>query len=106
MAYDSISVLVQSDKTILTLGSQLIQKKGTEKASEVSQKMRLLGRVVEEGRKLTGDRNATLESLLKPGNFDILVSCALSIAGYEENDGSSSKRILGLQQQQWLLVMS
>lgn len=61
MAYDSISVLVQSDKTILTLGSQLIQNKGSEKASEVSQKMRLLGRVVEEGRELTGDRNATLE---------------------------------------------
>ena len=35
-----------------------------------------------------------LQSLLKPGNFDILMSCALNIAGYEENDGSSPKKIV------------
>ena len=72
---------------------QIIVRESDEKmTSQVSQKIRLLGRVVEEGRKLTGDRNAMLENLVKPGNFDILISCALSIPGYEENDRSSSKK--------------
>lgn len=48
MSYDAVSIAVQSDKTILTLGSKVIDKRGAEKATEVSQKMRLLGRVREE----------------------------------------------------------
>ena len=32
------------------------------------------------------------EDLLKPGNFDTLICCARNMAGYEENDGSSSKK--------------
>ena len=92
MAQDEISILVQSDQAILTLGSQLLEKRGTEKAAEFSQKMRLLGRVLKEGRKLTGNMAATLQDLLKPGNFDNLISCARNIASYDESDGTSSKK--------------
>lgn len=91
MACDSISNIVQSDETILKLGAQLLEKRGTEKANEVSQKMRLLGRVLQEGRKLTATE-LTLVELLKPGRFDTLIECARNISGFEENDGSSSKR--------------
>jgi hypothetical protein len=91
MACDSISLIVQSDETILKLGAQLLEKRGTEKATEVSQKMRLLGRVVQEGRKLVGTE-VTLKELLKSRHFDRLIDCARNMAGFKENDGSSSKK--------------
>ena len=92
MSYDAVSIAVRSDRTILTLGSNMVDKRGAEKATEVSQKMRLLGRVLIEGRKLTGNTEATLEDLLKPRHFDTLVQRARKIGGYEENDGTSSKK--------------
>ncbi|CAB3992031.1 uncharacterized protein LOC110455631 [Paramuricea clavata] len=54
--------------------------------------MRILGRVLLEGRKLTGENDATLLELLKPGYFDTLVSSCRNIAGYEENDGSTANK--------------
>ncbi len=38
MAHDSISIAVKSDKTILTLGSEMLEKKGADKPNEISQK--------------------------------------------------------------------
>jgi hypothetical protein len=55
--------------------------------------MRLLGRVVQEGRKLVGTE-VTLKELLKSRHFDRLIDCARNMAGFEENDGSSSKKVL------------
>ena len=92
MAHDAISIAVRGDKTILGLGSNMLEKRGTEKAQEVSQKMRLLERVLIEGRRLTGNTNASLEDLLKPDLFDKLIMCAQNIGGYEANDGTSSKK--------------
>ena len=91
MACDSVSIIVQSDETILQLGAQLLEKRGTEKANEISQKMRLLGRVLQEGRKLTASE-LRLEEMLKPAHFDTLIECARNIAGFQENDGRSSSK--------------
>ena len=49
MANDTTSVVVREDKTILTLGTSLIEKRRHKKAVEVSQNMRLLRRLVIEG---------------------------------------------------------
>ena len=89
MVYDKISKTAQKDKLILTTGSALLEHRGSEKALEVSQKMRILARVVLEGRKVSGMNNATLLELLKPQYFDTLVSSCRNIAGYEENNGST-----------------
>jgi hypothetical protein len=91
MIYDLIwiSITAQKDELILSMGSVLLEHRGSEKALEVSQKMRILARVVLEGRKLSGMNNATLLELLKPQYFDTLVSSCRNIAGYEENDGST-----------------
>ena len=86
MPHDAISVDVQSDDTILKVGEQLLEKRGWEKAGEVSQKMRLLGRVLQVGRKITSSE-LSLEELLKPGHFDTLIECARNISGFEEKDG-------------------
>ena len=91
MTCDSVSIIVQSDETILQLGAQLLEKRGTEKANEVSQKMRLLGRVLQEGRKLTASE-LRLEEMLKPAHFDTLIECARNIAGFQENDGRLSSK--------------
>lgn len=91
MTHDSISLIAQSDETILKVGAQLLEKRGTEKSAEVSQKMRLLARVVQEGRKLI-KTEVTLVELLKPHHFDRLIECAKTVAGFQENDGSSSKK--------------
>ncbi|CAB3995467.1 Phthiocerol synthesis polyketide synthase type I, partial [Paramuricea clavata] len=54
------------DETILKLGAQLLEKRGTEKATEVSQKMRLLGRVVQEGRFEENDGSSSKKSFKAP----------------------------------------
>ncbi len=92
MAHDSISLAVKSDKTILTLGSEMLEKKGADKPNEISQKMRLMGRILVEAGKNCGNQNASLKDLLIPSNFDMLMKCSRDIGGYEENDGTSSKR--------------
>ena len=53
--------------------------------------MRLLGRVLQEGRKLTASE-LRLEEMLKPAHFDTLIECARNIAGFQENDGRSSSK--------------
>ena len=56
MAHDSISLAVKSDKTILTLGSEMLEKKGADKPNEISQKMRLMGRILVEAGKTAETR--------------------------------------------------
>jgi hypothetical protein len=92
MASDEITLIVQDDKTILTLGSQVLEKRGSEKSGDVSQKMHLLGRVEKEGRKKEGKETWCLKDFLKPQEFDTLMHCARTLGGYEENDGSTSKK--------------
>ncbi|CAB4005606.1 Hypothetical predicted protein [Paramuricea clavata] len=41
------------------------------------------------GVKINGNEKASLEDLLKPGNFDTLICCARNMAGYEENAASN-----------------
>ena len=48
MAPDDITAVVKTDPTILSVGSQMAENRGKEKAVEVSQEMRLLARVVLE----------------------------------------------------------
>ena len=102
MACDEISLIVQGDQTILTVGSQMLEKQGTEKAGEISQKMRLLGRVVKVGRKKEGKRNWNLKHFLKPQEFD----WAWTLCGYDENDGSMTKKFLNHQQLLFIVAMN
>lgn len=81
MSTDDVSAVAQTDETILILGSSLIDKRGNEKGVEVSQQMRLLARVVIEARKLLGNAKASLADLLKPGHFDLLITCAKNLGG-------------------------
>ena len=92
MALDNASAVVKLDKTILPLGSDLIENRGIEKVGEVSQQMRVLARIVLEGWKVTGNEKANLEDFLKPSQFDTLVQCARNLGGYSEEDGALANR--------------
>jgi hypothetical protein len=87
MALDDVSTVAQSDETILMVGSTLIEKRGSEKAVEVSQQMRLLGRLLIKGRELCGTPSVSLREILKPGHFDDLIASARSLGRYS---GTSS----------------
>ena len=60
MALDDISAVVQSDETILMVGSTLIENRCNEKAVEVSQQMRLLARLLINVRKLRRSPSVSL----------------------------------------------
>ena len=92
MALDSTSLVAQQDKTILTLGSARIEKRGNRKAVEVPQQMRLLARVFMEARKITGNPTANLEDVIKPVHFDDLMKCARNVRGYSEKEGSLANK--------------
>ena len=68
------------------------ENRGIEKVGEVTQQMRVLARIVLEGRKVTGNEKANLEDFLKPSQFDTLVQCARNLGGYSEEDGALANR--------------
>lgn len=89
MASDEVTAIAQTDETILTLGSALLEKRGREKALEVSQNMRLLARILMETRQLSGDSKATLSSIIMPKKFDMLLQCAKNLGGFVESEDGS-----------------
>ncbi|XP_028415486.1 uncharacterized protein LOC114538508 [Dendronephthya gigantea] len=91
MARDDISAVAQADPTILAVGSDMVEQKGKEKAIAISQKMRLLARVLVEMRRLTGKSDASLSTIITPLYFDMLLQCAKNLGGYVvDEDGSKS----------------
>ncbi|XP_028414257.1 uncharacterized protein LOC114537315 [Dendronephthya gigantea] len=89
MAHDDISAVAQADPTILAVGSDMVDQKGVEKATEISQKMRLLARVLIEMRKLTGKPDASLSTIITPLHFDSFLQCARNLGGYVVNQNGS-----------------
>ena len=89
MASDEITAVVETDVTILHLGSTLLEKRGRERATEVSQSMRLLARILLECRKLSADNSASISSIVVPKNFDMLMQCAKNLGGFfQSEDGA------------------
>ena len=91
MASDDITAVAQSDDTILIYGSALLEKRGRDKANEISLNMRVLARVVIEARKLCGDNNATLSSLIVPKNFDMILKCAKNLGGFVQTEDGTKQ---------------
>ena len=91
MASDEITAVAETDVTILNLGSALLEKRGKEKANEVSQNMRLLARILMETRKLSGDNTASVSSIIAPKNFDMLLQCAKNLGGFVESEDGTKQ---------------
>ncbi|XP_028410642.1 uncharacterized protein LOC114533333 [Dendronephthya gigantea] len=92
MAMDDVSAVVRTDETILRVGSTLIEKRGNEKAVEVSQQMRILARLLIKVRELCCVPTLSLEKSLTPAQFDNHLASARYLGGYTGAPNTSADR--------------
>ncbi|XP_048860839.1 uncharacterized protein LOC125727900 isoform X3 [Brienomyrus brachyistius] len=88
MAYNEISAIVRSDRCILQLGQHFFNKIGSDKGKHdyIRQKLREIGRLLQEARKCTPLRN--MEDFVIPSNFPHVVKAVKVVAGYNEETHS------------------
>lgn len=91
MNNDEIKQVVMEDELILTYGSFIVSGKGLKKASNISQKMRILGRLVLEMRKNESMHCFQLKDCLLPNHFDLVVEATKRLAGFSflNDDGEN-----------------
>lgn len=87
---DDIGMAVKSEKLITEFGKVQFEKLGIQRASEVRSKIRILGRLKLELRKLTSNENSELEEFLTPEHFDLCVSGVKLLCGAENGEKSLS----------------
>ena len=90
MRNDDITLLAKSDPLILDVGEMLVQKHGVSKASDTSQTMRELSRLVIQLRKIDGDPRAQLSNYIKPSCYDTVVNAVRELCTFEVKDGQRS----------------
>ena len=90
MRNDDITLLAKSDPLILEVGELLVQKHGVSKASDTSQTMRELSRLVIQLRKINGDPQAQLSNYIKPSCYDSVVNAVRELCTFEVKDGQQS----------------
>ena len=88
--HDDITDIVREDGLITTLGSALIESQGLRKGNLISQKMRLLGSLLQELRAKEVEC-LDLISFLSPKCFDAIIGCTKTLRGYKiiERDGET-----------------
>ena len=82
MQWDNITRVVKNDELILTVGRLLLSGLGPRRSNYISQKVRLLARLVLALREEISDKTRDLISFLKPGHFDDIVGSVKKMAGY------------------------
>ena len=82
MQRDDITRVVKNDELILTVGRLLLSGLGPRRSNYISQKVRLLARLVLALREEVSDKTRDLISFLKPEHFDDIVDTVKKMAGY------------------------
>jgi len=82
MNRDEISRVVFQDDLITTYGSFQLENGGLRKGHTISERMRLLGRLLIELRSKSGNLNFSLTGFLKPEYFESFIECTKSLGGY------------------------
>ena len=90
MRNDEITLVARSDPLIVEVGKLLVQKHGATKASDTSQTMRKLSRLVVQLRKINGDQHVQLSSCIKPNRYDTVVKAVRELCAFEVKDGQQS----------------
>lgn len=80
MKNDNIAFRAQRDDLILMFGTSLIEKGGVVQPEDVSQRMRQLARLLIQ---LNKTQEGSLESFLKPENFDLVIMAVKSLCEFE-----------------------
>lgn len=86
MRMDDKGIISKSDDTILRYGLFLYESYGSSKRPYISQKMRILSRLLIEVRKVTGQHNAKLTSFLAPNYFDDILKGTKLLTAYSLNE--------------------
>ena len=82
MINDEISKCVKGDNLIVTYGSFMLSTCGMRRANGISQRMRILARLLLEIRKKRQDKCGSLASYIKPECFDLIVTCTRELGGF------------------------
>ena len=90
MRNNDITLVARSDPLIVEVGKLLVQKHGVTKASDTSQTMRELSRLVMQLRKIDGDPHAQLFSYIKPSRYNTVVKAVRELCEFEVKDGQQS----------------
>ncbi|XP_073703962.1 uncharacterized protein [Garra rufa] len=88
MNYDAVSRVVHSDICIMQLGEHMFNRMGSDvtKHDYIRQKMREVGRLLLEARKITPLRS--MADFIIPANFKHVISAVKVVAGYDEEKNS------------------
>lgn len=87
MKPDEITIVSRNDPTISALGTMMIEKVGTKRSHDVSQKMRSVSRLLLRLRETESKPVAQLSEYLCPSKFDVIVQCVKELCQFEEKNG-------------------
>lgn len=93
MRHDDISFVAKRDELIIKVGAMLFEKDGSAKATNITQCMRSLARLLIEARNVIGSESADLATLITPSHFDDIVLATKQLCSHkvmESNDHLSS----------------
>lgn len=82
MMKDQVFQVLSKDKLILTYGSYMLVSSGIRKANGISQRMRILARLLILVREKQSLTDATLLDILQPEMFDTMVLCTKELGGF------------------------
>ncbi|XP_052474111.1 uncharacterized protein LOC128030478 [Carassius gibelio] len=88
MNYDEVSRVVHTDRCIMQLGEHMFNRMGSDvtKHDYIRQKMREVGRLLLEARKITPLR--TMVDFIIPTNFKHVIAAVKVVSGYDEEKNS------------------
>ncbi|XP_066928482.1 uncharacterized protein [Clytia hemisphaerica] len=91
MYKDLISKVAHGDHLITTYGSFMLNTSGIKRANEISQRMRILSRLLIKIRELKSEESLSLTDCIDPSMFDMIISCTqdLGVFSYETVDGEN-----------------
>ena len=82
MNKDEITDIIFHDELITTYGSFNLSSSGLRKINTISERMRLLGKLLKELRSKTGQSKASLSDIIKPEQFELFLTCTKTLGGF------------------------
>ena len=85
LRFDNIATLIKNDSLTVKLAKKLCFKLSHDEDlhSHIRTKLREVGRLVAEYRKITGEEGASLSTLIDPSKFMTVIRAVRSVAGFE-----------------------
>ena len=87
MRSDDITLVARNDSVISALGTMMVEKVGTKRSHDISQKMRHLARLLISLRETENNDSANLSQFLRPSKFDAIVKCVMQISKFDVKRG-------------------